>query len=115
MTDEKKTDDAEHPAPKATDELAEAAKHLKHAAQILFAKAAKDPTLKSAAEEAEKLVEKVSTTAEPLAKQLASELGKLGREIAKNLEGKPKAETPPPAEGAAEAKPAAESPDDAKT
>ena len=118
MTDDKKPEGTEEhaaePAPKATDELAEAAKHLKHAAQILFAKAAKDPALRSAAEEAEKLVDKVGASAEPLAKQLASELGKLGRTIAQNLEGKKKEETAPPP--AAEPPPApAAKPDDAKS
>lgn len=118
MTDEKPEDpkaDAPPKPEKATDELAEAAKHVKHAAQIFFDKASKDPSFKAAAAEAERVIEKVGSSAEPLAKQIASELGKLGRAIAQNLEGakKPDPEMVPPP--ATDAKPAdAKSEDDTK-
>lgn len=81
---------------KAKDELFEAIEHFRNAAGILFDRATKDPAVKTATAEAEKVIQKIGATAEPLAKQLTAELGKLTRKISEAVEGKRKSENPPP-------------------
>ena len=84
------TDDEKPTEPKDPDakkELFEAIEHFKSAANIFFDRAAKDPTLKGAADEADRVIRKVTSTAEPLAKQLTSELSKLTRRMADAVEG----------------------------
>lgn len=103
MTDPKDpaADDTNEPR-KAKDELFDAIDHFKRAANILFDRAAKDPTIKSATSEAERVIQKLGATAEPLARQLTSELGKLTKRITdtvtENIEGRRKSETPPPSD-----------------
>jgi hypothetical protein len=101
MTDPKDpSDDEAAEPPKAKDELFEAIDHFKRAANILFDRAAKDPTVRSATSEAERVIQKLGATAEPLARQLTSELGRLTKRItdsvSENLEGRRKSESPPP-------------------
>jgi hypothetical protein len=88
--------------PKAKDELFEAIDHFKKAATIFFDRATSDPTVKSATDEAERVIKKLGDTAEPLAKQLTSELGKLTKRISEAVtdaaqSGKKKS-APPPAD-----------------
>lgn len=71
----------------AKDELFEAIDHFKNAASILFDRATKDPAVKSATKEAERVVKKIGSAAEPLAKQLTSELGRLTRDVRDAVEG----------------------------
>jgi hypothetical protein len=80
----------------ARDELFEAIDHLKNAANILFDRAAKDPTVRSATKEAAKVVKNVGDAAEPLAKQLTGELSKLTKNVLEAVDGKKKSEAPPP-------------------
>lgn len=86
--------------PKA--ELFEAIDHFKRAANALFDRAAKDPTIKSATSEAERVIQKLGATAEPLARQLTGELSRLTKRISEQVsdtvEGRRKSETPPPPE-----------------
>jgi hypothetical protein len=93
MTDPTDPSDKE---PKAKDELFEAIDHFKRAANILFDRAAKDPTIKSATTEAERVIQKLGATAEPLAKQLTGELSKLTKRITDTVEGRRKSDAPPP-------------------
>ncbi len=86
--------------PKAKEELFEAIEHFKNAAGILFQRAQKDPTIRTATTEAGKVIAKLGETAEPLAKQLTAELGKLTRTITEAVDGKRKSEVPPPAPNA---------------
>ena len=96
MTDPNDPSDPSDKQPKAKDELFEAIDHFKRAANILFDRAAKDPTIKSATSEAERVIQKLGATAEPLAKQLTSELGKLTKRITDTVEGRRKSDAPPP-------------------
>ena len=98
--DPKDRDDEESTATegqKAKEELFEAIEHFKNAAGILFARAQKDPAIRTATTEAGKVFQKLGETAEPLAKQLTGELGKLTRSITEAVDGKRKSEVPPPA------------------
>ncbi|MBK8168862.1 MAG: hypothetical protein IPK60_00790 [Sandaracinaceae bacterium] len=81
---------------RAKDELFEAIDHFRSAASILFERATKDTTLRQATAEAERVVQKIGATAEPLAKQLATELAKLTRTIVESVDSKRKSEVPPP-------------------
>jgi hypothetical protein len=96
------TKSATHDAPdpdattKAKDELFVAIEHFKNAASILFDRAAKDPSLRSATHEAERVMQKVGATAEPLARSLAGELSKLTRQVADAVDGRRKSDVPPP-------------------
>ncbi len=94
-------------APNAKDELFEAIDHFKNAASILFDRAAKDPGVRSATKEAEKILDKIGGAAEPvvkkvgeapepLAKQLTGELSRLTRNVLDAVEGKRKSDSPPP-------------------
>jgi hypothetical protein len=47
----------------------------------LFDRAAQDPTVKNATHEAERVFQKIGQTAEPLARQLTDELGKLTKRV----------------------------------
>ena len=80
----------------ARDELFEALDHFKNAANILFDRATKDPAVRTATKEAEKVVKKVGDAAEPLAKQLTGELSRLTKNVLEAVEGKRKSESPPP-------------------
>lgn len=84
--------------PKA--ELFEAIDHFKKAANIMFDRAANDPTVKSATSEAERVIQKLGATAEPLARQLTGELSRLTKRITEQvsdtMEGRRKSERPPP-------------------
>lgn len=71
----------------AKDELFEAIDHFKNAASILFNKATKDPTVKSATKEAERIAKKIGDAAEPLAKQLTGELSRLTKDVLDVVEG----------------------------
>jgi len=89
------TDPEEREAdPKA--ELFEAIDHFKKAANIMFDRAANDPTIKSATSEAERVIQKLGATAEPLARQLTGELSRLTKRITEQVEGRRKSERPPP-------------------
>lgn len=92
------TERAHDPAAtaKAKDELFVAIEHFKNAASILFDRAAKDPSLRSATNEAERVLQKVSATAEPLARSLAGELSKLTQKVADAVDGRRKSDVPPP-------------------
>lgn len=85
---------------KAKDELFEAIDHFKRAANILFDRAANDPTIRSATTEAERVIQKLGATAEPMARQLTGELSKLTKRITdtvtETVEGRRKSEIPPP-------------------
>lgn len=81
---------------KAKEELFEAIDHFRSAASILFERATKDPTVRQATAEAERVVQKIGATAEPLAKHLVAELSKLTRNIADTVDGRRKSEVPPP-------------------
>ncbi len=65
----------------AKNELLEAVDHFRRAANILFDRASKDPAVRTATEEAERVIKKLGDTAEPLARQLTSELAKLTKRI----------------------------------
>lgn len=75
---------------KAKDELFEAIDHFKNAASILFERATKDPAVKSATKEAERIAKKIGNAAEPLAKQLTGELSRLTKDVMEVVDGKPK-------------------------
>ncbi len=81
---------------KAKDELFVAIEHFKNAASILFDRAAKDPSLRNATHEAERVIQKVGASAEPLARSLAGELSKLTRQVADAVDGRRKSDVPPP-------------------
>ncbi len=87
--------------PDAKDELFEAIDHFKNAASILFSRATKDPTVKSATKEAERIAKKIGDAAEPLAKQLTGELSRLTKDVMDAVDGgkkKPKKKAPRPSE-----------------
>ncbi|MBX3271573.1 MAG: hypothetical protein KF729_15005 [Sandaracinaceae bacterium] len=71
----------------AKEELFEAIDHLKNAASILFTRAKKDPTVKTATKEAGKVVRQIGDAAEPLAKELTKEVGRLTRDVLGAIEG----------------------------
>ena len=81
---------------KAKEELFEAIEHFRNAASILFDRATKDPAVRHATNEAERVIQKVGATAEPLARSLAGELAKLTRQVADAVDGKRKSDVPPP-------------------
>ncbi|HJL20295.1 MAG TPA: hypothetical protein RMH99_31805 [Sandaracinaceae bacterium LLY-WYZ-13_1] len=81
---------------RAKDELFEAIDHFRSAATILFDRASKDPAVKQATSEAERLARKLGDAAEPLARQLTSEVGRLTDDVWKMVEGKGKRAAPPP-------------------
>lgn len=70
------------PDTNAKDELLEALGHFKRAANIVLDKATSDPTVKTATDEAERVIQKVGDAAEPLARQFAGELSKMGSMLA---------------------------------
>jgi len=84
--------------PDAKRELFEAIDHFKNAASILFDRATNDPAVKSATTEAERVIQKLGTTAEPLARQLTGELSRLTKRVTETVEGRRKSESPPPDE-----------------
>lgn len=65
----------------AKEEIVEAIGHFKNAASILFGRATSDPAVKTATKEAERVVRKIGDAAEPIAKELTSELGRLTRDV----------------------------------
>jgi hypothetical protein len=90
----------------ATSELAEAAEHLRNAANILLERASHDASLRQVTQEAERVIQKVGASAEPLARSLFGELSKLGRQVAEAVEGPRKTESaPPPRDDAANTNP----------
>lgn len=99
QTDEGGADEAKTGAA-AKQELFEAIDHFKKAANILFDRAAKDPAVKTATEEAERVFKKLGNTAEPLARQLTDELGRLTKRVSDTVadaaQSRRKSETPPP-------------------
>ncbi|MCB9591251.1 MAG: hypothetical protein H6719_00850 [Sandaracinaceae bacterium] len=82
--DETGADDEERDAK---EELFEAIDHFKNAASILFSRATKDPAVKTATKEAERVVKQIGGAAEPLAKELTKEVGRLTRDVLGALEG----------------------------
>lgn len=91
-TAEAKSDDvdATGATPKereAKEELFEAIDHFKNAASILFSRATSDPAVKKAGKEVRRVVDEVSDAAEPLAKELTTELGRLTKDIMKAVDG----------------------------
>jgi len=85
--------DSEHGSPReARDELFEAIDHFKSAANLFFERATNDPAVKQATSEAERVFTKLGERAEPLARQLTGELGRLTRRIQdtvqENVEGR---------------------------
>ncbi len=86
MTGEDKRDDPPSEDGKhAKDELFEAIDHLKNAASILFDRAAKDPTLERATEEADRVLTKIAEGAEPVARQVTGEVARLTRRLSNAL------------------------------
>jgi gas vesicle protein len=84
---------------RAKDELFEAIDHFKRAANIFFDRATKDPTMKNAADEAERVIQKVGDAAEPLARQLAGEISKMTKRISESVQEaveRPKKKSAPP-------------------
>lgn len=65
----------------AKDELFDAIDHLKNAANILFARASKDPAVQSATKEASKVAKQIGDAAEPIAKELTKEVGRLTNDV----------------------------------
>ncbi|MEM9194507.1 MAG: hypothetical protein AAGF12_35345 [Myxococcota bacterium] len=88
MSEEKPSSDTQTDDSSAKDELIEAIDHLRTAANILFDRAAKDPTLDRAHNEADRIVSRISESAEPLAKQLTGELAKWSKKLAEAVEEK---------------------------
>jgi hypothetical protein len=95
MSDEKKDPKTEasdtavdHEERAAKDELFEAIDHFKNAASILFQRARKDPAVQGAKEEAGKIAKKIGDTAEPVAKQLTSDLKRLTKDVMDVVEGR---------------------------
>lgn len=82
--------------PRAKDELFEAIDHFKNAASILFDRARKDPAVRSGLSEAERFAKKLGDAAEPLAKQLTDELGRMTKDVMKTVEGATKKKSSPP-------------------
>lgn len=94
MKDDEQRDDGEVDATgadgderDAKDELFEAIDHFKNAASILFTRATKDPTVKSATKEAGRIAKKIGDAAEPLAKQLTGELSRLTKDVMDAVDG----------------------------
>jgi len=65
----------------AKDELFEAIDHLKNAANILFARASRDPAVQTATKEATKVAKQIGDAAEPIAKELTKEVGRLTNDV----------------------------------
>jgi hypothetical protein len=82
--DETGADGAER---QAKDELFEAIDHFKNAASILFGRAASDPAVKTAKKEAGRIAKKIGDAAEPLAKQLTTEISRLTKDVMETVEG----------------------------
>jgi len=100
--DDAKTDGDES----AKQELFEAIDHFKKAAGLFFDKATSDPTVKNAAGEAERVIQKVGDAAEPLARQFAGELSKMTKRISESVQEaveRPKKSEPPPDDAEEEA------------
>ncbi len=100
-TEETEESEASEEKESAKEELFEAIDHFKRAAGLFFDKASKDPTLKNATDEAEKVIQKVGDAAEPLARQLAGELSKMTKRISDTVQenvSKKKGSRPPKAE-----------------
>ena len=74
-------------ARQAKDELFEAIDHFKSAASILFQRATTDPAVKNARKEAGSVAKKLGDAAEPLARQLTDELGRLTKDVMDTVEG----------------------------
>ena len=70
--------------------------HEKKMALGVFDRATKDPAVRHATTEAERVIQKVGATAEPLARSLVGELAKLTRQVADAVDGRRKSEVPPP-------------------
>ena len=108
---------ADEPTPEAPqqpqDELRSAFTHFKNAAGMLLDKAVNEGTLERAAAEAERALGQFTSTAEPLAKQLTSEIAKVGRIVGQTLTEAIQAQTRPlepvEDEGVAAAEPTGES------
>ena len=121
--DQEATAEAGAEGADAKTELFEAIDHFKHAASLFFDRAAKspavskleraietasekadgwtekiDPAFESASKEAERVISKLGATAEPLAKQLTSELKSLTRRFGDVARGGGKRRPPPPSE-----------------
>lgn len=108
MSDEPKRDDDEAGEAgestggdrQAKEELFEAIDHFKSAASILFDRARNDPAVKSGLSEAERLAKKLGDAAEPLARQLTDELGRMTKDVRDTVEGasrrRKKRSSPPP-------------------
>jgi hypothetical protein len=101
---------SDHNARRAKEELFEAIEHFKNAAGILFERATKDQAVRAATAEAERVLHRISATAEPLARQLTGELTKLTRNVLDAVDGKRKSEVPPPHEANGDVRPS-QSPD----
>lgn len=74
------------PGTDAGAELRSALGHVRRAAGILLARAARDPALREASAEARRVVEKVGATAEPLARQLGVEAGRAAERLGASAE-----------------------------
>lgn len=112
MTDDDEAEDAtdeREPARNAKDEIVEAIAHFKNAASILLDRATKDPTIRSATTEAERLAKKLGSAAEPLARQLTDEVSRFTTDVWSVVEGRAvrrsRRAPPPPAPAAAERPP----------
>jgi hypothetical protein len=68
-------------------EFAEAVDHFRKAANLFFERASQDPALRNAATEAERVLQRIGETAEPVARQVSSELGRLTRRIRESVQG----------------------------
>ena len=82
------SDDADSPEgtePRAKDELLEAIDHLRNAATIFFDRAARDPAVERATEEADKVLTKIADSAEPVARQVTSEVARLTKRLSEVL------------------------------
>jgi hypothetical protein len=96
--DDTDTRSKSEPPGKAKDELFEAIDHLKNAANILFDRASKDPTLERASQEADRVFSKIAKEAEPLARQVSGELSKLTRRLSDAIAARDRKKDRPPSE-----------------
>ena len=83
MSEDDEKPDADE--PRAKDELLEAIDHLRNAATILFDRAARDPAVERATEEADKVLTKIADSAEPVARQVTSEVARLTKRLSSAL------------------------------
>ena len=77
--------EAEQPPPaeaaEAKDEFVEALAHFKSAASIMLERATRDPRLKDASREAGRVLSKLGSAAEPVARQFGDELSRLTQKM----------------------------------